>query len=305
MNFMWSLNNQAHRDLSFLIASPSLLGNTEIVPAISSQEWWDWFLMSMDAIKEDDKTPEKLNEFVHTQRQYKLGLYAEDLFIYFLKHFSEYEVLVHDMQVFIEKRSIGAFDFILRAKDGTIEHWEMAIKYFVQHTASSDWNHFIGPGGKDSLYRKMNKMLGRQILLGDHPAAKQGLLQKGIPYPQKKRIVSVGKLFEQLDTPFVHPHDGDPNQPTGCWTFLSRFLLYLPHVPQTKWAYRKHPYWIAPLLRSNDDELMNAHQLEDFLHNQEKHVMLSELRKTEKGWEEYQRWFVMPNNWKKVEKITS
>lgn len=305
MDYLWSLNNQAHRDLSFLIASPSLLDNTPLVPAISSQEWWDWFIETKDAIKIDSACPQNLNEFVDTQRKYKLGLYAEDLFLYFLKHFSDYKILTHDMQVFIEKRSIGAFDFIVQAKDGTVEHWEMAIKYFVQHTPSADWIHFIGPGGKDSLHRKMNKMLGRQILLGDHPAAQEGLKNKNIPPPQKKRIVSVGKLFEKFETPFVAPHDGDSLQPTGCWSFLERFIQYLKNTPTRRWAHRKHPFWVAPLLIENCDELMDVQHVKVFLHTQEKHTMLSEMIETPNGWEECQRWFVMPNNWKKVEKISS
>ncbi|MAA78181.1 MAG: hypothetical protein CL916_02895 [Deltaproteobacteria bacterium] len=302
VNFLWSVKNQAHRDLSFLIASPSLLKNTATVPAISSTEWWNLFVSSMDAIKKDDSSPQRLNDFVDTQRQYKLGLYAEDLFLYFLDNFSEYEILVHDMQVFIDKRSIGAFDFIVKAKDGTIEHWEMAIKYFVQYRPSPSWIDFIGPGGKDSLYRKMNKMLGRQILLGDRIPAQEGLVKKGIPLPQKKRIVSMGKLFSHFGTQFIPPVDGDPNQPTGCWAFLHQFVEYIKNDKEHRWAYRKHPYWIAPILTKNEDELMNQKEVSIFVEEQEKHVMLSELKKTKKGWEECQRWFVMPNNWKKVEK---
>lgn len=301
MDFLWSLSNQAHRDLSFLIASPSLLDNTSKVPAISSDEWWSWFVSSMDAIQKDDKTPQRLNELVDTQRRYKLGLYAEDLFLYYLEHFSPYEILAHDMQVFIEKRSIGAFDFILRNEDGTIEHWEMAIKYFVQYLPSSDWINFIGPGGKDSLHRKMNKMLGRQILLGDRPAAKEGLIQNGIPLPQKKRIVSVGKLFSHYGTEFIPPVDGDPNQPTGCWAFLHQFTDYIQNKSEYRWAYRKHPYWIAPILTENEAGLMNQMETLRFVQEQEKHAMLSELRKNKNGWEEHRRWFVMPNNWKRVE----
>lgn len=302
MDFLWGLDNQAHRDLAFLIASPSLLANTARAPAISSDKWWNWFVSSMDAIKRDDTSPERLNAFVNTQRRYKLGLYAEDLFLYFLMNFTEYEILAHDMQVFIEKRSIGAFDFILRAKDGTIEHWEMAIKYFVQYLPSSQWVHFIGPGGKDSLHRKMDKMLGRQILLGDKAPAQKELLEKGIPLPQKKRIVSVGKLFSHLSIPFVHPVDGDPHQPTGCWAYLHQFLEYIQSADKHRWAYRKHPYWIAPILTKSEDTLMNDKNVVKFAKEQEKHAMLSELKKTPNGWEECERWFIMPDNWKKVEK---
>jgi hypothetical protein len=305
MDFLWSLKNKAHRDLSYLLASPSLLMNTGSVPPISSQEWMTWFENAKDAIAEDDQHPDTLNQFVDTPRQYKLGLYAEDLFFYYLQNFSDYEVLVHDMQVFIGKRSIGAFDFIVRAPDGGIEHWEMAIKYFVQHTPDPDWSHFIGPGGRDSLQRKMNKMLKRQILLGDRPESQEGLREKGIPIPERKKIVSMGQLFGKFGVPFVPPHGGDPQQPTGMWIFIEKFLSYLKGSPERRWVYRKHPDWITPALCKTKEESMNADQTEEFLQKQEKHIMLCEMIPVPQGWQECQRWFIMPTDWKKVEENKS
>ena len=144
-------------------------------------------------------------------------------------------------------------------------------------------------------------MLGRQILLGDKKPAQEGLIKNGIPRPKRKRIVSVGKLFSHIDTPFIHPIDGDPNQPTGCWAFLHQFLKYLKEARTHRWAYRKHPHWIAPLLTKTEDLLMKYEEVYSFVENQDKYIMLSELEKTKNGWEECKRWFVMPNNWKKVE----
>ena len=46
-----SLSSLTVSYLSFLIASPSLLENTTTVPAISSDEWWNWFVSCMTSIK--------------------------------------------------------------------------------------------------------------------------------------------------------------------------------------------------------------------------------------------------------------
>ena len=300
-DFLWSLESHVHRDLAFLLASPSLLRNTEVVPAITSQEWMAWFLDAKDAIVEDAQKPQRLEQFVDTPRQYKLGLYAEDLFLYYLHHFSPYEVLAHDIQVFDGKRSIGAFDFIIRMPTGQIEHWEMAIKYFVQYTPSPEWSEFIGPGGRDSLQRKMNKMLNRQILLGDNPLAQEGLRKRGIPIPTRKRIISVGKLFAQYRSNFIPPHEGDPQQPTGVWCKQDVFWKYQQQHPQSRWVFRKHPRWIGPSLCAKKEESMNAEEAWEFVERQEKHVMFSELREVSQGWQEEQRWFVMPPKWKKEE----
>ena len=300
IDFLWSLNNPAHRDLAYLIASPSLLQDTMDISVVSSQEWWEWFLAAKDWMAADDQNPENLNQSINTQRQYKLGLYAEDLVLYYLRNASPYELIAHDLQSFIGKRSIGAFDFIVRAPCGQIEHWEMAIKYFVQHTATNQWSDFIGPGGKDSLQRKMDKMLKRQILLGDRPEAQEGLQQKGIPLPTHKRILSLGKLFKAHHHSYVHPLHGDPTQPTGRWTKQSLFFEYLSQHPDRRWHHRKHPRWIAPTLLSTTESSMESHTLKTWLTEQKQHIMLSELKEVRQGWQECERWFVMPNTWKKL-----
>ena len=300
-DFLWSLESTVHRDLSFLLASPSLLNNTKIVPAITSQEWMKWFLDAKEAIADDAKKPQRLMQFVNTPRQYKLGLYAEDLLLYYLHNFSPCKILAHDIQVFDGKRSIGAFDFIVQTSTGEIEHWEMAIKYFVQYSLSPNWTEFIGPGGRDSLQRKMNKMLHRQILLGDDPLAQEGLKERGIPIPTRKRIVSVGKLFAQYKTYFVVPYEGDAHQPTGLWAKKDVFYEHLKSFPHRKWVFRKHPRWIGPALCTKEDESMTNKEVWDFINSKETHVMLSELEEVPYGWQERERWFVMPEGWKKIE----
>ena len=137
--FLWQLKSSVHRDLAWLLASPSLLAPSHDVPAISSDEWWTMFFNAFDWLLHEDQNPEHLLRFVDTPRKYKLGLYAEDLMLYYLRNGSPYTVLAHDLQVFQEKRSIGAFDFIVRTPNNTVEHWEMAIKYYLQYEPSPDW----------------------------------------------------------------------------------------------------------------------------------------------------------------------
>ena len=301
IDFLWSLQNPAHRDLAYLLASPSLLDDTMDISVISSAEWWEWFLAAKDWIAADDRAPATLNQLVNTQRRHKLGLYAEDLFLYYLETASPYEVIAHDLQSFIGTRSIGAFDFLLRSPCGRIEHWEMAIKYFVQYTPSTSWKDFIGPGGTDSLQRKMNKMLKRQILLGDRPEAQADLQKKGYPLPELKRIVSVGKLFRAHHQPYVSPIHGAPEQPTGSWTHKTTFLQYLSDNPHKRWVIRQHPQWIAPTLLSYAQDSMSHKEVAHFLHDQQKYVMLSELKNVEHGWQEQKRWFVMPDSWERLD----
>ena len=299
LDYLCRIKSPEHRDLAWLLASPSLLRPSALVPAISSQEWHDMFMYAKDWIQHDSQSPARLKKWIDTPRQYKLGLYAEDLFLYYLHHCSPYTVLAHDIQAFDGKRSIGAFDFIVQTPKGVIEHWEMAIKYFVQVQPSHSWIDFIGPGGKDSLQRKMDKMLKRQILLSDHPKAQEGLQQRNIPIPTRKRIISIGRLFAHGNTKFVPPYSGDPLQPTGIWLKLKEFGFYLQQHQDAKWVYRKHPKWLSPICLLEENKGMDIHAVSAFLQQQEKHVMLSQVELQKHGWVETKRLFVMPDNWKR------
>ena len=110
-----------------------------------------------------------------SRRRIRLGLYFEDLILYAIQHLSGYELLAHDIQVFNGAQTIGAFDYIVQAPDGEVEHWEAAVKFFLQSKATDQWAVWIGPNGRDSLHRKMTKMLGRQIHLSDRVEAQSTL----------------------------------------------------------------------------------------------------------------------------------
>ncbi|MEC7988127.1 MAG: DUF1853 family protein [Myxococcota bacterium] len=298
--YLWQLRSSIHRDLAWLIASPSLLAPSRNLPVISSEEWWSMFLDAFAWIQYEDQNPDSLARFIDTPRQYKLGLYAEDLMLYYLEQASPYTVLAHDLQIFQHKRSIGAFDFIIKTPKGTIEHWEMAIKYFLQYEPIPDWSAFVGPGGRDTLRRKMDKILCRQILLGDTPEAKKQLHTLGIPHPQSKRVVSVGKLFGQWNSPWSQAHSGDSQQPTGKWIFQKDLRALLVQKSSSRWKILLHPKWLAPIIGIKSDSFLCSATLRSILETLTHHMMLAELHEGERGWEEHTRWMVVPNHWTKI-----
>ena len=289
-------------DLAWLIRSPSLFSPSEKVPCVSSPEYSQWFQSCSEWLLHPEFDVNDLWSFVNTRRRHKLGLYAEDLMRYFLLKSPHFELLAHDLQIFENKESVGAVDFIVRTPDGTVEHWEMAMKYFLQYTPSAEWTAFIGPDGNDTLQRKMGKMLDRQLQLCKRPSAIEQLSQKGIPVPTKHRILSLGRFFKAWNRDFVAPQSGDPNQPTGTWIRQNQFTEY-SKTQKKKWKIRQHPDWLAPFVTKNPNEIMDAMEIQAWLHQTLKkktdYAMLSEMEFRKNRWQESHRWIVVAERWEK------
>jgi len=295
-DFYWSLEHQAHRDLAYLLQAPCLLASNDDFDVVPSELFSAWFTQYKNWIVEDAKDPQPLLDFVNTPRQYKLGLYAEDLLLYFLEHQSEYSLLLHDRQVFRGKQCIGSMDFLIQTPTGQVEHWEMAIKFFLQRTPSLDWIDFVGPSHVDSMHRKLTKMVGRQLNLCDTPEAKELLAHLSLPLPTAKKVLSVGRFFGQYDVKFLPPKGCDPNQPQGHWIKRTAFSGLFSD-PTVLWKVRLHPLWIAPYLTTERTELLTTQEVLNTPMEKEKFLMLSQMKIVANGYQECHRWILVIDDW--------
>ena len=66
---MFSLQNKAHRDLAWLLYSPSLFETGPIVPAINSMQKQRWFEEAWSWLVQEDQSPAALESFVDTPRK--------------------------------------------------------------------------------------------------------------------------------------------------------------------------------------------------------------------------------------------
>ena len=303
-DYYWSLPHPAHRDLAYLLNAPCLLTDCDEFSVVPSSQFLAWFNEAKDWILQDAiESPHKLLDFVNTPRQYKLGLYSEDLFLYFLEHQTQFKLLLHDQQVFQGKQCIGSMDFIIETPDGTVEHWEMAIKYFMQRCSSTNWIDFVGPSHVDSMERKLTKMVGRQLLLSDKPETHALLTELGIPIPTQKRVISVGRFQAPYDMDFVRPKGCDPLQPQAHWIRREVFTELFENT-DTLWKIRPHPWWIAPYLTTDESELINTQTVLESPMEKDRFLMLSEMEKVPQGWQEKHRWVLVVDNWRDYGNIT-
>ncbi|MGR5144565.1 DUF1853 family protein [Photobacterium sp. DNB23_23_1] len=148
-------------------------------PFIADQEWLDDF--ASQAVLPNE---------VEYQGGRRLGYFYQWLWQQLILHHPRYELLAEEAQLTVNKRTLGAIDFLVKdLHSGRVEHWEVAIKFFLAYEGS-----WPGPNARDNLDKKANKMLSHQLMISDHPAfIKQYQTQFG--KIERRRLIMQGRLF--------------------------------------------------------------------------------------------------------------
>ncbi|MCM2679990.1 DUF1853 family protein [Echinimonas agarilytica] len=166
----------------------------------------------------------------------RLGIYFETLWLKAIDAHPDYQLICANLQVNGEGRTLGSFDFLVRyIPDQTIEHWELASKFYLALPLASEWI-WLGPNLNDYWQLKKQKMLSHQIQLGQRPEAKDALAAVGIGTIDKHRLVVKGRVYwptteanklhwmtqqqwsSSQQTNNLHPVY---EQPKHCWLGLS------------------------------------------------------------------------------------
>ena len=191
-----------------------------------------------------------LFELLQGPRAQKLGIAFEALMLWGLEQALGYECLARDVQIQDGKRTMGALDFVLRAHDGHIEHWELAYKLFLQSDSGLGWSSWLGPRGRDRLDTKLHRMLSHQLPLSSTPQAITTLCDVlGLPPIERRRLMVQGVLFS--------PWGSQPQKATqahqcaqGRWLRPSALPKLLRDDPDARWVERNKPLWFGPCHQS-------------------------------------------------------
>ncbi|MDD1784408.1 DUF1853 family protein [Enterovibrio sp. ZSDZ35] len=202
---------------------------------------------------------------------HRIGFYYQWLIQQCLSASKDHQIVAEEIQVEDEGRTIGAVDFVVKNGSNDLEHWEVAIKFYLAF--GDDWH---GPNAKDTLSKKLAKMLNQQLALTTTEAYQR-------TYPDlpitKRKLLMQGRLFIN---PFMPYRDYpiavkiNPDVVSGYWCW--------PHqVPEGKQFYQlaRHQWMCAPdtselPLYSLDTDLRRAVHLID---------------------ENRKHWFIVPEGW--------
>ncbi len=230
-------SDQLIADLYWCVQSQNLLINEppqfkgEIVGSLVDNKAHQAFNFWFESLK---KNPGPLLSFFDSEEQLILGKYFERLLYFFFEHFSHYDLILSNHQLFEKGRTIGELDFIVRDKQkNEIIHLEAAVKYYMGYRNTSKHSMWIGPNGMDTLAKKMKKF-EKQLLNSEREEIKQQVLVS------KRKIILKGYFFKHVKaTEFPYFYNSDIE---NCkWMYqeeMNKFIdstEFYSIMPKNKW----------------------------------------------------------------------
>lgn len=299
-----TLQDPAVRDLAWVIGSPGLLAAE--YPAYQNQVVSDaWCNAQLQAgaawLAELDLAPQPLHDFIAARPTRRLGHYFESLVQFWLLQMPDIHIIATNLQVKDNKqRTLGEYDFLFRDASAALCHWETAVKFYLQREPLPEPHAFIGPGTRDRLDLKLERVFQHQLLLGHTPAGQQAL-PSGMQLDTTRAFIK-GYLFYHLSSARHLPVVGvSIAHLSGWWIHHS-----LEQVPQasaaSRWIMLPRLRWLAPARVAAETAVMTLAQLNVMLHG---HFSLSkdallvfEVKRTATGeWQEISRGFVVCESW--------
>lgn len=238
------------RDLAWSLASPPLLAPTAPAGAWPDAGWGARLLAaSQDWLAALDRDLAPLQEAL-ARRSGRLGAYFESLLDAWLSWPGNplYRRLHHGLPVRRDKLTLGEFDFLVEElATGEVQHWEVAVKFYLGIAPGGSAADWVGPGLKDRLDLKLERLLRQQLPLATRPEARALLLQLGLPGPRPLGLVR-GRFFYPADACAADwaPAVAAPGHLRGWWMPAPRFLHHFGDAGLA-WLRLPREHWLAPV----------------------------------------------------------
>ena len=172
----------------------------------------------------------------------RLGVYFENLWAFALAHHPDYRLLHRNLPLRAEGRTLGELDFVVRhLPSGTTEHWEVAVKFYLQVGAE----YWVGPGLRDRLDIKLARMRDHQLPVVRNPAASALLQQQGIHIDRQWTLMP-GRLFRPLTTLSSTLGDDINVDCAGYWWATADQFVQHFTPRNLLWAAMPKRTWLAP-----------------------------------------------------------
>ncbi|MGI1670136.1 MAG: DUF1853 family protein [Neptuniibacter sp.] len=225
-----------------------------------------------------------------TKQPKRLGIYYENLVERTLLNTDQPIVLKRNIQVKKHKTTLGEFDFIGRIGSDDF-HLECAIKFYLRVGPGNNLSDYVGPGKKDRLDIKWNRMLEHQLPLSSCTEGIQ-VCQDHHLSPQTKVLLLQGYLFHpfQEGTPKQLADEINPQHLQGWW-LRSRDISLLGEQYQT--AIMQKPYWLNAAIT----ETIDKSSLKEVVKETNFPLLVTRGMMSEGSWQEHDRGFIVPDSW--------
>lgn len=221
-------------------------------------------------------------------QQSRLGLYFEYLFKLYIDKLSNHSVKLFNYRL-KDYHNLGEIDFITQSEDGKYFHWEIALKYYLQHGNGRFLNSWIGPNSKDNFEKKWQKLITKQIPFSQYPSVRQDLLAQDITI-EKALVFVKGMLFyHPKKSDGLFPEIVNPFHKKGWWIFAKEFSQYFSY--QTKWVVLEKLNWIG---NPNNLEIIDGRALHQLITKGFNRPIMVGLFEDSS---DFERGFIVPDSW--------
>lgn len=151
-----------------------------------------------------------------------------------------YELLRHGLQIQGDSRTLGELDFLIRdSENEQVWHIEFVYKFYIhrQELGSGPFDPWIGPGLKDRLTYKLDKLSRQQFpilfskesaLLLDEIGLAAGRIQQGLAFCAELYLPQgMNEIHTTLDTRCIRGHWYDTGSFPESYSTLARKMDWI------------------------------------------------------------------------------
>ena len=304
------------RDLLWLLSSPTLMTETPGMRLIEGPLWGSSYEQTRHWIEGLLAEPEPLREhppLALSPPPHQVGLYLEQLLLWWLRGASPYALLAHNLQLFGlregRRETLGALDLLLRNPRGDTEHWELAIKFYLEASPSGRWPAWVGANERDNLARKLGHMRRHQLPLSRRPEALTRFRELGVTAPVARRALLRGFFFSAPKSRgggIASPRGGGV-VPFGRWLYPSALPGELSRWSTARWKILPRPHWMSPTLCAQQESLDSdelAHWNQSLSPQKRRTAMVARLERAMENdpegaaaWVEAERLIIVSERW--------
>ncbi len=268
-------------DLQWSLNSPPLIAESD--DFWPGQNWFDQLTVPPD---HDTADPDI----------FRLGIRFERFIQAWLTSDPDRTLLAANLPVRGPAHTVGEFDLIVQHKQ--IEHWELAVKFYLGTGSQKSLYEWYGPDPSDSFGDKYDRLMTHQMQLSGYPEAQAMLAERGWQVERIRGFVK-GRLFYPYEAfirdSFVYPDTVNDQHEKGWWLTDDAFNA-LTAFRDAAFVILDKRYWLAPI--SSDDlvSIVSANAVIEALHDSTRGPTLQVARVDEYG-AEISRGFVVTEQW--------
>lgn len=233
-------------DLAWAILSPPLMVANPPHHNFSTTFYQQAFTDFLPYLQQLNANPAPLCDFLNQRKDKRLGPYFEQLWLYWLKHNGRFQCLANNVQIHDDTRTLGELDLIVKdTQTNEIEHWELAIKFYLGIEPLTEGTNWFGPTLNDRLDKKFIQLNTKQLTFVQTPNA-QAFCEEQHWVVSRSRLISKGCLFMPHHAKPCEPACINSNHVQGTWSSINEFVHYWNQKPATIKVLEKR-HWLNQL----------------------------------------------------------